>query len=60
MFSKLRRNLSSGIRGSLGLQIHNERSMEKLALNHKTRERERKANFNIVSPSHRKIKVMRR
>jgi hypothetical protein len=54
MLSKSSRNLSSGISGSSGLQIHNNQSMVKVALTHRT------TNLKTTSPSHRKIRVMGR
>jgi hypothetical protein len=52
MLSKLSRNLSSRTSGNLGLQIHNNQSMVKASLTHRT------INLKKTSPSHRKIRVM--
>jgi hypothetical protein len=57
MLSKLSRNLSSGISGSLGLQNPQQKSMVKATLTHRTRDRARKSNLKTTSPSHRKRRV---
>jgi hypothetical protein len=60
MHSKSRRNLSSEVIGSSGLQIFHDKSMEKETLTHRTMDKESKSNLEITSSSHRKIRVMRR
>jgi hypothetical protein len=40
MLSKSRKNLSRGISESLGLQIHHNKSMVKVALTHKTKDKQ--------------------
>jgi hypothetical protein len=60
MMSKCIINLNRGISWSYTLQIHNKKSMEKVALTHRTRDKARKANHKTISPSHRKIRVMGR
>ena len=57
MLSKLSRNLRSEISESLGLQICNNISMEKMALTHRTRDEARNANLKIVSPSRMQRRV---
>jgi hypothetical protein len=48
---KIEQNLSSKISGSLGLQIHNNKSFVKIALTHRT------PNLKTTSPSHRQRRV---
>jgi len=58
MFSKSRKNLSR--RGkSLDLQTPHSRRKEKVAPMHKTRDRENMVSLGTISPSHKKIMVMR-
>jgi hypothetical protein len=50
MLSKLSRTLRKGIRRSLSLQMCHNRSMVKLSLTHKTKDRENISNLNTTSP----------
>jgi len=54
MLLKLSRNLSRKISKSSGLHIYNNRGMENVAITHIIKEKERKSNLNISSPSHKK------
>jgi hypothetical protein len=58
MLSKLSRYLKSEIRGSSSMQICNNISMEKVALSHIPRDRERKGKCKRSSPNYRKVRVM--
>jgi len=58
MLSKSRRNLSSEISGSLGLQIHHKKSMVKVAPTYRKIDRSKRDNLKTTSPSHVKITVM--
>jgi hypothetical protein len=57
MLSKLSKNLSNKISGSLDLQIHNNKSMVKVALTHITRDRENKYNLKKFVPIHMKTRL---
>ena len=52
MLSRSRKNLSTRMKGSLGLKIHNNRSMVKKTLTHRT------TNLKTTGPIQNKIRVM--
>jgi hypothetical protein len=58
MLSKSSRNSSSRTSGSLGLQIHNNQSMVRVALTPRPKDRARMANPRITIPSHQQRRVM--
>jgi hypothetical protein len=58
MLSKLGINLSRRISESLDFQIHHNKSMEKEALTHRTRDIARRDNLKTTNPSCRKKRVM--
>jgi hypothetical protein len=58
MLSKLRKNLSRGISGSLDLRMHHNRRREKETISYRTNEKSRMENLRTTSLSHKKIRVM--
>jgi hypothetical protein len=57
-FSKIEKKLKQQkVSESSGLQIQNSRSMENVALTHKTWDKEKKSNLNTTSPSHKKRRI---
>jgi hypothetical protein len=58
MNSKLSRNSSSGVSGSLGLQIRHNKIMAKEALTHRMKDKARRFNLKKISPRNRLIKVI--